>query len=70
MNDKLKSIMLLKALNLDDALKRDILAKVDFNKEPNEVYENTKTAVQDICGEKFSSKNNTQSQQDIYIVKP
>ena len=35
MNDKLKAVILLKALGIDENQKRDVLAKVDFNKEPN-----------------------------------
>ena len=66
MNDELKSVQLIKALGVDDAHKRDILAKVDFNKEPNEVYEDTKTAIRDICGD----KPRDQSENNILVVKP
>ena len=51
LNDKLKAVHLIKALGVDAAYKRDILAKVNFDKEPKQVYEDTKTAIRDIRGE-------------------
>ena len=51
LNDKLKAVHLIKALGVDGAYKRDILAKVNFDKEPKQVYEDTKTAIRDIRGE-------------------
>ena len=45
LNDKLKAVHLIKAIGVDAAHKRDILAKIDFNKEPKQVYEETKTAI-------------------------
>ena len=39
---------------------------VDFNKEPNEVYEDTKTAIRDICGD----KPRDESENNILVVKP
>ena len=44
LNDKLKAVQLIKALGLDGAHERDILSKINFNKEPREVYEETKVA--------------------------
>ena len=42
LNDKLKSVILIRALGIDENHRRDVLAKVDFNKEPKVVYETTK----------------------------
>ena len=64
-NDKLKAVMLIKALDIDSAFKRDILAKVDFSREPNDVYETTKIAIRDICSESINQTSNSN-----YIVKP
>ena len=50
LNDKLKSVILIRSLGLDENLHRDILAKVDFSKEPAVVYQETKVAIRDICG--------------------
>ena len=55
-NDKLKSVLLIKSLGVDGSYKRDILSKVNFDMDAKEVYESTKIAIRDICGqeEKFS----------------
>ena len=50
-NDKLKAVHLLRALNIEESFKRDILSKVNFSKAPKEVFEEVKTAVRDICGD-------------------
>ena len=50
-NDKLKAVLLIKSLGVDGSYKRDILAKVNFDLEGKEVYEATKVAIRDICGE-------------------
>ena len=42
LNDKLKSIVLLKSIGIDESHTRDVLAKIDFNKEPSSVYEATR----------------------------
>ena len=63
LNDRLKSVMLLKSLDIDSSHKRDILSKIDFNKEPSEVYESTKTAIRDICSKTVNESSN-------YVVKP
>ena len=39
LNDKLKAVHLLRALGVEDSMKRDILSKVDFGKRPKEVFE-------------------------------
>ena len=60
-------------LGVDGAHKRDILAKVDFNKEPKQVYEDTKTAIRDICGEKSEDDIKTETDPDsekVLLVKP
>ena len=57
-NDKLKAVQLLEALGIDDSFKRDILSKIDFDKEPKDVYENTKSAIRDILGETPVNKSN------------
>ena len=53
MNDKSKSVQLIKALGVDGTFKRDILAKVNFNQDPKKVYEETKTDIREICGDKM-----------------
>ena len=76
MNDKLKAVQLIKALGVDGAYKRDILSKVDFNKDPSNVYEDTKTAIRDIVGEKSeiislkSGEDTEESDVKVNIVKP
>ena len=70
MNDKLKAVHLIKALGVDGAYKRDILAKVDFNKEPAKVYEDTKTAIRDICGDKDEEVKLEKSETSVLVVKP
>ena len=50
---------------MDESIKRDILSKVDFNKEPSDVYETTKIAIRDICGDSESSSKNA-----VYFSKP
>ena len=64
LNDKVKAVMLLKSLDVDASIKRDILSKIDFNKEPKIVYESTKTAIRDICS------NTSISQTTSFVVKP
>ena len=44
LSDKVKAVLLIKSIGVDEAHKRDILTKVDFNKEPNIVYESTKNS--------------------------
>ena len=52
LNDKLKAVLLIKSIGVDESHKRDILAKVDFKgKEPKDVYASTKIAIRDICGD-------------------
>ena len=63
LNDKVKAVLLLKAMDVDTAHKRDILSKIDFSKEPSTVYELTKTAIREICHE-------TLNQATSFIVKP
>ena len=72
LNDKLKAVHLIKALGVDENHRRDILAKVNFNKEPKEVYEETKTAIRDICGDKNNEadKRIENELDDVHIVKP
>ena len=65
LNDKIKAVNLIKALDLDGAHERDILAKVDFNKEPRTVYEETKVAIRDIVGDKQHEKEDV-----VHVVKP
>ena len=67
-NDKLKAVQLLKALGVDENIKRDILAKVNFNKDPSQVYEDIKTAIRDICGE--AVKEVVEKPDEVNIVKP
>lgn len=77
MNDKLKAVQLIKALGVDGTFKRDILSKVDFNKEPSKVYEDTKTAIRDICGDTANLGSNETSEEEkeknpvnVNLVKP
>ena len=73
MNDKLKSVQLIKALGVDGTFKRDILAKVNFNQEPKKVYEETKTAIRDICGDKLDKQKEAleeRGETNVHIVKP
>ena len=75
LNDKLKAVHLIKALGVDGAHKRDILSKVDFNKEPKQVYEDTKTAIRDICGDEKKEianqeDNKVKKESDVFVVKP
>ena len=76
LNDKLKSVILIKALGIDGAFKTDILAKVNFNQEPEQVYEDTKTAVRDICGKlesetkKDDNTSDTGGEVKVHLVKP
>ena len=72
LNDKLKSVQLLEALDIDDSFKRDILSKIDFDKEPKEVYENTKSAIRDILGDNPTTGNKTTNDQtgNVYFTKP
>ena len=65
LNDKLKAVILIKSLALDEGIKRDVLSKVDFNKEPSVVYETTKIAIRDILGDSDSKESNK-----VYISKP
>ena len=65
LNDKLKAVVLIKSLALDEGIKRDVLSKVDFNKEPSVVYETTKIAIRDILGDSDSKESNK-----VYISKP
>ena len=71
MNDKLKAVQLIKALGVDGAFKRDIIAKIDFNQEPSKVYEQTKTAIRDIVGDdKHLDEVDNQNVDNVNIVKP
>ena len=71
LNDKLKAVQLLKALGVDENHKRDILAKVNFNREPKQVYEDTKTAIRDICGETSRElEKDLEKPDEVNIVKP
>ena len=75
MNDKLKAVQLIKALGVDGTYKRDILAKVNFNHEPSKVYQDTKTAIRDICGDKADLTSNKTADEDadpvnVNVVKP
>ena len=72
MNDKLKAVQLIKALGVDEAHKRDILAKVDFKNDPKQVYLDTKTAIRDICGEKLAETEDKPetSDKEVLLVKP
>ena len=54
-NDKLKAVLLIKSLEVNGSYKRDILAKVNFDQDGKVVYEATKVAIRDICGEDESS---------------
>ena len=51
MNDKLKAVHLLRALDIEESIRRDIISKVDFSKQPKDVFETVKTAIRDICGD-------------------
>ena len=66
LNDKLKAVILIKSLNVDESHKRDILAKVCFKKEPSEVYEACKTAIKDICGDSEREKQSD----NVLLTKP
>ena len=66
LNDKLKGVHLIKALGIDEHHRRDIIATVNFNKEPKEVYEETKTAIRDICGD----QNSDNKHDNVHVVKP
>ena len=66
MNDKLKAVHLLRALDIEESFKRDILSKVDFSKTPKNVFEDVKTAIRDICGDGKSIKTDNQ----VLIMKP
>ena len=66
LNDKLKAVHLLRALGVEDSIKRDILSKVDFGKRPKEVFEELKTAVRDICGDGVSMKSET----EVMLTRP
>ena len=65
-NDKLKVVHLLKAVVVDEGHKRDILSKINFNKDPAEVFEDAKTAIRDICTEEAAFKKDDQ----VLMVKP
>ena len=65
LNDKLKAVILIKSLKVDDNYLRDILAKVDFNQEPQSVYENIKVAIRDICG-----SNHSDGPQSVLYTNP
>ena len=66
MNDKLKAVHLLRALDIEESIRRDILSKVDFSKQPKEVFESVKTAIRDICGDGVSIKTEHQ----VMMTKP
>ena len=66
MNDKLKAVHLLRALDIEESIRRDILSKVDFSKQPKEVFESVKTAIRDICGDGASIKTEHQ----VMMTKP
>ena len=71
LSDKLKAVLLIKSIGVDESHKRDILAKVDFNKEPNIVYESRKIAIRDICGEAEAVTNPEKKSDDqVLVVKP
>ena len=74
LNDKLKAVLLIKSIGVEDGVKRDILAKVDFNKEPKAVYEAKKTAIRHICGEaEKSAAKHSESDHDqdkVLFTKP
>ena len=72
LGDKLKSVILIKALGVDATYKRDILSKINFDKNPSEVYNDTKTAIRDICGKlKAQNCDNGGSEHtEVNIVKP
>ena len=66
LNGKLKAVHLLRALGVEDSMKRDILSKVDFGKRPKEVFKEVKTAIRDICGDGVSIKSET----EVMLTKP
>ena len=68
LNDKLKAIQLLQALSLDDGHEHDILSQINFNKEPKEVFEDTKTAIRDIVSDKYFAQNVREI--EVHVVKP
>ena len=72
LGDKLKSVILIKALGVDATYKRDILSKINFDKNPSEVYNDTKTAIRDICGKlKVQNCDNGGSEHtEVNVVKP
>ena len=67
LNDKLKSVLLIKSLGLDSGYKRDILAKINFDRESKEVYEATKIAIRDICGDVITAE---QDKDNVLYNKP
>lgn len=69
LNDKLKAVLLNKSIEVDESHQRDILAKVDFNKEPKPVYEATKIAIRDICGS-LQSRGFGESSDKVLLTKP
>ena len=68
----MKAVQLIKALVVDENHKRDILAKVNFNKDLKEVYQDTKTAIRDICGDLDNNGDTARDNKpdDILMVKP
>ena len=70
LNDKLKAVLLIKTIGVDDSMRRDILAKVDFNLEPKKVYEATKTAIRDICGETEKAHASKPGSDQVLLTKP
>ena len=56
-------MILIKAIATDEGKKRDILSKIDFSKEPDEVYTATKLAIRDICGD-------SETEKEVYLAKP
>merc|ERR1711954_542142 len=71
LNNKLKAIQLIEASNTDDSHKRDNLSKVNFKKEPKEVYEDTKSAIKDILGDSESQNNPTaEAHSSVLFTKP
>ena len=72
LNDKLKSVQLIKALSIDESRRRDILAKVNFNKEPKDVYNDTKTAIRDICRDDVGGEDHGYEPRidGVNLVKP
>ena len=66
MNDKLKAVHLLRALDIEESIRRDIISKVDFSKQPKDVFETVKTAIRDICGDGQTIKPEHQ----VMMMKP